>query len=85
MDANFEFALRRGQAAGAVSASVDPRRAAFALVAEIEGILSLSRNSQDRRVLRLGLQSLRGRLEAMRPSNSNREATEAGLAACRRR
>jgi len=63
----FELALRRGQASGAVSTTIDPRAAAFALVAEIEGILSLSRNSQDRRVLGLGLQNLRRRLDVMRP------------------
>ncbi len=66
----FELALRRGQASGAVSTTIDPRGAAFALVAEIEGILSLSRNSQDRRVLRLGLQNLRRHLDAMRPRTS---------------
>jgi TetR/AcrR family transcriptional regulator, transcriptional repressor for nem operon len=63
----FELALRRGQAGGAVSTSIDPRAAAFALVAEIEGILSLSRNSQDRRVLALGSRNLRRHLDAMRP------------------
>jgi AcrR family transcriptional regulator len=63
----FELALRRGQVAGVVSTMIDPRATAFALVAEIEGILSLSRNSQDRRVLRLGLQNLQRRLDAMRP------------------
>jgi hypothetical protein len=40
-----------------------------ALVAEIEGILSLSRNSQDRRVLRHGLTNLRRRLESMRAAD----------------
>lgn len=68
----FELALRRGQAAGVVSTTIDPRAVAFALVAEIEGILSLSRNSQDRRVLRLGLQNLRRHLDAMRPSPRKR-------------
>lgn len=63
----FELALRRGQSSGSVSTTIDPRGAAFALVAEIEGILSLSRNSQDRRVLRLGLQNLRRHLDGMRP------------------
>jgi hypothetical protein len=33
---------------------------------KIEDILSLSRNSQDRRVLRMGLQNLKRQLDAMR-------------------
>jgi len=62
----YELALRRGQTSGVVRLSIDPRAAAFSLVAEIEGVLSLSRNSQDPRVLRHGLQNLRRQLEAMR-------------------
>lgn len=62
----YELALRRGQSNGVVAATVDAAAAAFALVAEIEGILSLSRNSQDRRVLRHGLANLHRRLESMR-------------------
>jgi AcrR family transcriptional regulator len=62
----YELALRRGQASGVVRASVDARSAAFSLVAEIEGILSLSRNSQDARVLRHGLRALIRQLDAMR-------------------
>lgn len=69
----YELALRRGQASGVVRESVDPRAAAFSLVAEIEGILSLSRNSQDRRVLRHGLSNLRRQLEAMRPPTRSDE------------
>jgi AcrR family transcriptional regulator len=67
----FELALRRGQAAGVVDGRVDPSAAAFSLVAEIEGILSLSRNSQDTRVLRHGLRNLRRHLEAMRPERAS--------------
>src|SRR5262249_46307960 len=68
----FELALRRGQAAGTVSPTIDSRAVAFALVAEIEGIPSLPRTSQDRRVLRLGLQNLRRHLDAMRPGVATR-------------
>ena len=64
----FELALRRGQGQGSVSPAIDPHSVAFALVAEIEGILSLSRNSQDRRVLRLGLRNLKRHLETLRPT-----------------
>jgi len=67
----FELALRGGQAAGAVCASIDPGAAAFSLVAEIEGILSLSRNSQDTRVLRHGLHNLKRHLDAMRPAGTD--------------
>jgi AcrR family transcriptional regulator len=63
----YELAFRRGQTAGTVAPTVDARAAAFALVAEIEGILSLAKNSQDRRVLRLGLANLRRHLDSLRP------------------
>jgi TetR/AcrR family transcriptional regulator, transcriptional repressor for nem operon len=63
----YEMALRKGQTSGTVSTSVDARGEAFALVAEIEGILSLAKNSQDRRALTIGAQNLRRRLNALRP------------------
>jgi TetR/AcrR family transcriptional regulator, transcriptional repressor for nem operon len=62
----FERALRRGKRATAVGRRVDAHAEAFALVAEIEGTLSLAKNSQDERVLRLGLANLRRRLDALR-------------------
>jgi TetR/AcrR family transcriptional repressor of nem operon len=62
----FARALRRGQRTGQVRKSVDARAAAFALVAEIEGILSLAKNSQDRRALRLGVRHLRTTLATLR-------------------
>jgi AcrR family transcriptional regulator len=69
----YELALRRGQSNGTVRTSIDARGEAFALVAEIEGILSLSKNSQDRRALTIGAQGLRRRLNALRPAtNSDR-------------
>jgi TetR/AcrR family transcriptional regulator, transcriptional repressor for nem operon len=63
----YELALRRGQASGTVSKTIDAHAVAFALVAEIEGILSLSKNSQDPRALSIGAQNLRRRLDALRP------------------
>lgn len=62
----YEMALRRGQVAGTVSAKIDPKAVAFALVAEIEGILSLSRNSQNQQALTIGAKNLRRRLDALR-------------------
>ena len=41
---------------------------AHALVAQIEGILSLARNSQDPADLAIGARGLRGHLESMRPA-----------------
>ena len=61
-----EPTLRRGQDNGTVRTSIDARGEAFALVAEIEGILSLAKNSQDRRALTIGTQNLRRRLHALR-------------------
>lgn len=62
----YEMALRRGQVAGTVSTKIDPKAVAFALVAEIEGILSLSRNSQNQQALTIGAKNLRRRLDALR-------------------
>lgn len=63
----YELALRRGQSSGTVSTAIDARAVAFGLVAEIEGILSLAKNSQDRRALRIGARNLRRRLDSYRP------------------
>jgi AcrR family transcriptional regulator len=67
----YELALRRGQTEGTVRTNIDPRVEAFAFVAEIEGILSLAKNSQDKRALRLGAANLRARLESLRPPKRN--------------
>ena len=63
----YEMALRRGQVGGAVRKDIDAHAVAFALVAEIEGILSLAKNSQNPRALSIGAQNLRRRLDALRP------------------
>ena len=47
---------------------VDAADAAHALVAQIEGTLSLARNSQDPEMLTTGARSLRRYLESMRAS-----------------
>jgi TetR/AcrR family transcriptional regulator, transcriptional repressor for nem operon len=74
----YELALRRGQSAGTVGATVDARAEAFALVAQIEGILSLAKNSQDRRALRLGLANLRAHLNSLRPAAPTRIRPSSG-------
>jgi AcrR family transcriptional regulator len=66
----YAMALRRGQANGTVSTTIDPYAVGFALVAEIEGILSLSRNSQNTQALTIGARNLRRRLDALRPVTS---------------
>jgi AcrR family transcriptional regulator len=63
--ASFQKALERAQACGAVRASVDAGDAAYALVAQIEGTLSLARNSQDPDTLNIGARSLRRYLESL--------------------
>ncbi|HEX8945919.1 MAG TPA: TetR/AcrR family transcriptional regulator [Gemmatimonadaceae bacterium] len=63
----YAMALRRGQANGTVSTTIDPYAVGFALVAEVEGILSLSRNSQNAQALTIGARNLRRRLHALRP------------------
>jgi TetR/AcrR family transcriptional regulator, transcriptional repressor for nem operon len=54
----FATAIRRAVKLGQVRKSVDPKSTALYLVAQIEGILSLAKNSQDPRVLRSGLKSM---------------------------
>jgi len=62
----YEMALRRGQINRTVSTRIDPKAVAFALVAEIEGILSLAKNSQNPKALEIGAANLRRRLDALR-------------------
>jgi hypothetical protein len=64
----FGDTLDRGQETGVVRADIDTSSAARALVAQIEGILSLARNSQDPVDLAVGARGLRGHLESMRPA-----------------
>jgi AcrR family transcriptional regulator len=62
----FARALERGQRRGVVRNDVDVADAAHALVAQIEGTLSLARNSQDPEALTVGARSLRRYLDSMR-------------------
>ena len=64
--ATFTEALERGKRLGVVRPEVDVSDAAQALVAQIEGTLSLSRNSQDADDLTVGARGLRRYLESMR-------------------
>jgi hypothetical protein len=46
------------QIAGTVSSKIDPKSVAFALVTEIEGILSLAKNTQNPEALTIGARNL---------------------------
>ena len=71
----FARALERGQHLGVVRRDVDAADAAHALVAQIEGTLSLARNSQNAEDLTVGARGLRRYLESMRaPARAGRRA-----------
>jgi hypothetical protein len=59
-------ALEHGQRSGVIRADIDTASSAHALVAQIEGILSLARNSQDPGDLTIGARGLRTHLESLR-------------------
>lgn len=63
---SFRSALVHAQARGLVKAGIDPGDTAHALVAQIEGTLSLARNSQDPDTLTTGARGLRRYLESLR-------------------
>jgi len=62
----YAAALERGKALGVVRPGLEVSDAAHALVAQIEGTLSLARNSQDPETLRRGTRGLRRYLESLR-------------------
>jgi TetR/AcrR family transcriptional regulator, transcriptional repressor for nem operon len=64
--ATFAAAIERGQRAGVVRSDIDAADAVHGLVAQIEGTLSLARNSQDPADLTIGSRGLRRYLESMR-------------------
>jgi AcrR family transcriptional regulator len=64
--ASFLKALTHAQATGTVRANVNAGDVAHALVAQIEGTLSLARNSQDPETLMTGARGLRQYLESLR-------------------
>jgi tetracycline repressor-like protein len=58
--------LLRAQQHGHVAADIDVDDTAYTLVAQIEGVLSLARNSQDPEALVVGGRGLRRYLQSMR-------------------
>ena len=63
---SFRSALTRGQQRGVITADADPADVSQLLVAQIEGVLSLARNSQDPQTLTTGARGLRRYLESLR-------------------
>lgn len=63
----FVEAFRRGQAAGTVRPDIDPQVAGGFLLAVIEGVASLAKAAQDRRVLDEHREGVRLYLEGLRP------------------
>jgi AcrR family transcriptional regulator len=63
---SFRTALARAQQRGAMTADADPADVAQLLVAQIEGVLSLARNSQDPQTLTTGARGLRRYLDSLR-------------------
>lgn len=64
--ASYRDAFERAKSSGIVAPALDCEDAAHALVAQIEGTLSLARNSQDPATLDTGARSLRRALQSMR-------------------
>ncbi len=62
----FRGALERAQSAGAVRRDLDANEVGHLLVAQVEGILSLARNSQDTGTLTIGARAFRRYLESLR-------------------
>ena len=63
---SYRSALTRGQQHRTIRATVDPGDAAHLLIAQIEGTLSLARNTQDPETLTTGAHALRGYLASIR-------------------
>jgi TetR/AcrR family transcriptional regulator, transcriptional repressor for nem operon len=63
---SYRDAFEQAKSSGVVTAAVDSEDAAHALVAQIEGTLSLARNSQDPATLDTGARSLRRHLDSLR-------------------
>src|SRR5579859_7640133 len=62
----YRQALDRAKSKGQVRGDIDTRDVAHALVAQIEGTLSLARNSQDPATLDMGARGLRRYLDSLR-------------------
>jgi len=63
---SFQTALERGKTQGLVRPEIDAADTAHVLVAQIEGTLSLARNSQDADTLTVGARGLRRYLDSLR-------------------
>jgi AcrR family transcriptional regulator len=63
---SYVNAINRGKRSGVVARGTNAKHAAHALVAQIEGTLSLARNSQDPDTLTTGARSIRHYLESIR-------------------
>ena len=63
----FAAALEKGKAMGKIRPSVNTAEAGLHLVSQIEGILSLSKNAQDSRILYSGLRSVGKFLKTLQP------------------
>jgi TetR/AcrR family transcriptional regulator, transcriptional repressor for nem operon len=59
-------ALRRGQSQGRVRRDLNAREAASFLIATYEGYVTLAKNSQDPKVLKMGITNIVGWLETVR-------------------
>lgn len=70
--ASYRDSFERAKSSGIVARALDCDDAAHALVAQIEGTLSLARNSQDLATLDTGARSLRRQLESMRRARRER-------------
>lgn len=64
----YRSALTRARQRGIIRPAVDPGDAACMLVAQIEGTLSLARNTQDPETLTTGARALRSYLASIRAS-----------------
>jgi|SRR5579863_527937 len=58
--------LRRGQSEGTVRRDLDPDESASFLIAMYEGYLSLAKNAQDAKVLKVGIRNIVGWLRILR-------------------
>jgi len=68
-------ALREGQKRGVVRSDVNANETATFLIAAYEGYISLTKNSQDARMLRSGQKSVIRHLESLRPVRREWRAT----------
>jgi TetR/AcrR family transcriptional regulator, transcriptional repressor for nem operon len=69
---SYRDAFERAKSSGIVAPAIDCDDAAHALVAQIEGTLSLARNSQDPATLDTGARSLRRHVESLRGPGGER-------------